>query len=54
MQFANNLLQIEIGNALRIGDNPEVNLIDRINITKIDGSLLATYVKENGVWKLKM
>ena len=45
---------IETGNQHKIGDNPNVSLIDRVSITRKDGSLLATYVKENGKWKLKM
>ena len=49
-----NLPKIEAGNRHRIGDNPNVNLIDRVNVTRKDGSLFATYVKENGQWKLKM
>lgn len=49
-----NLPKIEIGNESKIKDNPNVNLIDRINLIRKDGSLFATYFKENGEWKLKM
>ena len=50
----NNLPQIELGNRPRINDNQNVNLIDRVNIVRKDGSLFATYYKENSQWKLEM
>ena len=48
------LPEIEAGNRHKIDDNPDVNLIDRVNVTRKDGSILATYVKQNGEWKLEM
>ena len=45
---------IEAGNRARRADSPDVNLIERVNLVRKDGSLFATYYKENGQWKLEM
>ena len=33
--------------------NPNINIIDQVNIIDSSGSLIATIVKENGVWVVK-
>lgn len=48
------IIEIETRNRSRIGENSNVNLIDRVNLVRKDGSLFATYFKENGQWKLRM
>ena len=48
------IAEIEIKNVERRKDNPDVNLIDRVNLVRKDGSSSATYFKENGQWKLEM
>ncbi|MGF1489100.1 MAG: hypothetical protein ACFBSE_18590 [Prochloraceae cyanobacterium] len=64
-RIADNLPEIETGyqREVRDGDriirrsaseiNPNINIIDRVNIIDSNGLLIATIVKENGVWIVK-
>ena len=48
------IAEIEAVNQHRIRENSDVNLIDRVNLIRQDGSLFATYYKQDGQWKLEM
>ena len=48
------IAEIEADNQHRIRENSDVNLLDRVNLIRENGSLFATYYKQDGQWKLEM